>query len=227
MERPLPGEQLVEDRAEGEYVRSDIGLASAHLLGRHVADGPEDDARLGARGRRRQVRRLAALFEMRQLGQSEVQDFDPAALRDEDVLRLQVPVNDPLLVRGGEAVGDLEGVVDRLALRELSAGERRAQCLSLEQLLDDVGRSIVRPDVVNSRDVGVVQDPGGARLLLESAQAVRVGGERRRQDLDRDLAPQSWVLRPVDFAHSPRAQRRDDLVGAQPAPRSNNHFAMT
>ena len=47
------------------------------------------------------------------------------------------------------------------------------------------------------------------------AQAIGVLRERRRQHLDRHLAPEPRVLRPVDLAHPARAERREDLVGAE------------
>ncbi len=161
---------------------------------------------------------LAPLFGVRQLGEAEVEDLHPAVVGDEDVLGLQVPVDDPLLVRGGEAVGDLERVVDRLALRELAAGEDRAQRLAFEELLDDVGRAVVLADVVDGGDVGVVEDAGGLRLLLEAAQAVGVGGEGGRQDLDRDVAAEARVLGAVDLPHAARADGGEISYGPSREP---------
>ena len=43
-----------------------------------------------------------------QLGQAEVEDLDVPVLRDKDVLGLDVAVDDPLLVRRGEALRDLD-----------------------------------------------------------------------------------------------------------------------
>ena len=40
-------------------------------------------------------------------------------------------------------------------------------------------------------------------------------GHVRREDLDRDRALEPRVLRLVDLAHPARADRRDDLVGAE------------
>ena len=41
--------------------------------------------------------------------EAEVEDLGVAVLREEDVLGLEVAVDDPLLVGGGEALGDLVG----------------------------------------------------------------------------------------------------------------------
>src|SRR6266508_468025 len=41
-ERLLARRHLVENRAEGEYVGSDIGFLAFELLRRHVLEGPED-----------------------------------------------------------------------------------------------------------------------------------------------------------------------------------------
>ena len=62
-----------------------------------------------------------------------------AVPRDEEVLGLQVPVDDALLVRGGEAPGDLERVVHGLLLRDRTGVELPAQRLALEKLHDGVG----------------------------------------------------------------------------------------
>ena len=51
------------------------------------------------------------------------------------------------------------------------------------------------------------------RYLLEAAQVVRVNREGGGQHLDRDLAPEARVVRAIDLAHAPGAERRDNLVG--------------
>ena len=43
-------------------------------------------------------------------------------------------------------------------------------------------------------------------------------GQRLRQHLDRHLAPEPRVPRPVHLAHPARAERREDLVGAEASP---------
>ena len=97
-------------------------------------------------------------------------------LRDEDVLGLDVAVDDPLLVRRGEAVRDLDGVVDGL-LRRQGRAELLAERFALQKLRDDERAALVRADVVDDEDVGVIELGGGASFLLEARKAVGIRGE--------------------------------------------------
>jgi hypothetical protein len=119
-------------------------------------------------------------------------------------------------MRRREALGDLDRVVDRLARGKRAARQPRAQGLAFEQLRDDVGSAIVRPEIVDRGDVGVVQAAGGLRLLLEAPQPVRVVGEGGRQDLDRDVALQALVARAIDLPHATGADDSHDLVRSEP-----------
>ncbi len=222
-EGPLAGQHLVENRSEGEEVRGLLRGPAPQLLGRHVAHRPHHDARFGSRRCRRQVGLLPAFRRRLQLGQPEVEDLDPAVPRHEEVLGLQVPVHDPLLVCRGEAPGDLNGVIDRLAARERAGAEALAQRLPLEKLGDDIRRAVDRADVVDGRDVGVIQGPGRPRLLFEPPQPIRVLRQRLGQDLDRHLSPEPRVPRPVHLAHPARSEGRNDLVRTEPGPRRQGH----
>ena len=109
---PLEGtparRHLVEDRAEGELVGAEVDRLSARLLRRHVADRSQDGSRSGPdRDRRRLRERTRLHLGGRELGEAEVQDLDEPVLRDHDVLGLQVPVDDPALVRAREPIGGL------------------------------------------------------------------------------------------------------------------------
>jgi hypothetical protein len=224
VERAVTREHLVEDRAEGEDVASRVGRLSPHLLRRHVAERAEHDARLGARRGGRQIRLLAPAFlGVRQFRQTEVEDLEPAILRDEEVLGLQVPVDNPLLVGRCEAVRNLHRIVDRLALRESAVRKPQAQRLTLEQLGNDVGRAFEGADVVDRQDVRVVERPGRLRLLLEAAQPLRIAREGGRQDLDRHVPLQPLVPRAVHLAHPAGAERGEDLVGAELRPSCQGH----
>ena len=71
-------------------------------------------------------------------------------------------------------------------------------------------------DAVDRGDVRMIQRREQARLALEAREPLGIGGERRRQDLDRDVAAEPGVARAVDLAHAARAERCHHLVDAEP-----------
>ena len=124
-------------------------------------------------------------------------------------------MDDPFVVRGGEAVGDLHGVVERLAHRQASFAQSVAKRGAFEQLGDDERRAVVRSKVEDDQQVGMIERAGGARLLLEARQVVAVLRHRRGEDLERHLAPDARVARAIDLAHAAGAERAGDLVGSE------------
>ena len=182
LERPLACHHLVEDRAEGELIGPEIHRLPGRLLGRHVTDGPHDDAGLGRAGHRRDLlRRSSFRVGMRQLREAEIEDLDEAVAGDHDVLGFQVPVNDARGMSLGQPVGHLSANREQLAERKRTAIELLPQRLSVHQLHDDERGGIAEPDLVDRHDVGMVQGGGQARLRLEALQAGRVRSERGRQ----------------------------------------------
>ena len=67
-------------------------------------------------------------------------------------------------------------------------------------------------EIVDREDVGVIESRHGPGLPLEAGERVGVLGDRRGKHLDRDLAAEPLVARPVHFSHSARAKRREDFV---------------
>ncbi len=215
LEGALARRHLVEDRAEGELVGAEIDRPSGGLLRRHVAGRAHHGARLRRRSRRRLHDRRFLRERLDELGEAEVEDLDVPVLRDHDVLGLQVPVDDARAVRLGEALGDLRGEVEELARRNGLRGDELAQRAPLDQLHRDVRRFAGCADVVDRQDVRVVQRRGRPRLLLEAPPPLGIRGALGGQDLDRDVAAEPLVPRAVDLAHPSRAERREDLVGAE------------
>jgi hypothetical protein len=69
----------------------------------------------------------------------------------------------------------------------------------------------------------MVQRGGGTRLLLEPREAVAVVRDGFRENLERDLASQPRVLRPIDLPHPSRAERGEHLVRPEPGAGRNGH----
>jgi len=80
----------------------------------------------------------------------------------------------------------------------------------------------VHADIVDGDDVGMIQGARGLRLFGEAALAQRVGAGAG-EDLDRDFALQPRVAAAIHFAHSARAEGRDDFVGPEEAGRLYAH----
>ncbi len=221
LERALARGHLVEHGAERELVRTEVELLAAGLLRRHVADRAEHGADLRRLGGR-EVRGFL-LLRLQELGEAEVEDLDRPVLRDHDVFGLQVPVNDPGLVRLGEAVGHLVGEVEQALGRQRPGMEHLAQRLAVDELHRDVDRGLVGADVVDRDDVRVVQGGGRARLLLETLAAIDVRGELRREDLDGHVAPEARIARAIDLSHPSRAEGREDLEGPEAGAGGERH----
>ena len=78
---------------------------SAHLLGRHVADRADDDARLGVGVVASSSRPPLDGSDARE---AEVEDLQPAVVGHEQVLGLEIAMDDALVVRGSEPSRDLD-----------------------------------------------------------------------------------------------------------------------
>jgi hypothetical protein len=146
------------------------------------------------------------------LRQTEIENLGMAAIRNENVGRLDVPVDDPL------GVGSIEGVghFDRHILQNLLFhGPIRngvLQGLAFQILHGDEGLARLLAYVVNSADVRMVQCRRGARFPFESFQRLWVARNVVRKELQRDEAAQSYVFGLVNNTHTAATELFDDAV---------------
>jgi hypothetical protein len=111
LEWRAPREDLVEDRSQRVDFggRRDVGGRAGRLLGRHVIGSAHDVA--GAR---------QARLALHQLGQPEVGDLGDTILRENDVRRLEVAMDDAALVgimqRAGERLNEPRCLARRLRI---------------------------------------------------------------------------------------------------------------
>ena len=162
-------------------------------------------------------------FGLREFGQAEVQNLDSPVFGDEKIFWLEVAMNDSFFMGRGQAMRDLQSIVESLAHGERSAAQTLAQGLALEQFGDDVRRALVRADVEYRQNVGMIQGSGGQSLLLKTAQTVGVQRKRLRQDFDRHFALETRITGAIDLAHAPRAQKGNNFVGTKFRSRSQIH----
>jgi hypothetical protein len=103
----------------------------------------------------------------RELRQAEVQQLH-ARLRQHHVAGLEVAVDDALLVRGGQRLGNLRPDLERLRQRQRALLQPVGERFAGEVLHDEVGPAILLPHVVERTDVGVLESGDGPRLALEA-----------------------------------------------------------
>ena len=142
-------------------------------------------------------------------GDPEVGDLHLAAAVQEDVLRLDVAVDEALLVREVEAVGDRDRELDRSGRgqRALAGGEL-LQVLAGDVLEDDERPALVLAAVDHGDDVRMGKPCDELRLPPEAGDDVGVGSEPFVQDLDGD----GWLKDPVVRAeHARHAAGADEL----------------
>ena len=95
-ERLRAREDLVQHHPHRVDVAARVELIALHLLGAHVVRRADDEARLGH-----------PFLRLGHPRDAEVHQLHLALVVDEDVLRLDVAVDDPLLVRGLQPAANL------------------------------------------------------------------------------------------------------------------------
>jgi hypothetical protein len=78
-------------------------------------------------------------------------------------------------------------------------------------------------EAVNGGDVGVIELRQYLRLALKTNQPGRIAHELRGQDLQCNITLQFGVVRTIDLAHPPHAQRHEHLVMLQSSSSRNGH----
>ena len=149
------------------------------------------------------------------LREPEVQHLHSAITPHLDVRGLQIAVDDPLLVRGFERLGNLLRDRQCLVERDRAACDPLRQVVALDQLHDE-GVNVTRLfESVNDGDVGMVQRRQGPGFTLEAREPLGVVRERLGQDLDRDIAVQRRITRLIHLAHAALADLCGDFVDAE------------
>ena len=148
-----------------------------------------------------------------------------AVVTDKDVGRLQVAMDDAVLVGVVDGAGDRFEESGRLARRLRLAHQLRPQRSAFDQLQRQIGFAVVFDDFVNLHDVGMRQ--ARQRLGLDPRArhlAIAAGAEAFQGD--EPIEPQLASF--VDDAHAaaPKARRRfhsPAVAASAPGPSSRGH----
>src|SRR5207249_9956706 len=163
-------------------------------------------------------------------GDPEVDDLDEvrqaAVAGEEDVVRLQIAVDDVVLMRRVQGAAALQDDRrDQPQRQRLSPGKVRLQRAALEELHHEVVPPVVGDvEVEDLDDVVVTDQVDRARLVEKPVDDGAIGRKARVQHLDGDLGTDGGVLGDVHASHPAFADTPDDAVRAQGAPDQRIRF---
>ncbi len=209
-ERAAPGAHLEQDRPERVQIGARVDPRALHLLGRQVRDG-SGDAERHARGRRE--RRIERVDQ--HVREPEVQDLGPAARSDHDVAGLEIAMDDPLLVRGLERLGDPGRDRARAALGQRPRAQELRERLPRHQLEHQEVDAVLAVEIEQGRDVGMEEPRQRARLEPEPPAQPLVAQRVVADHLEGDLALEAGIDGAVHLAHPTFPEAFDDLIAAQ------------
>ena len=207
---------FVDHRPEREEIAAVIDRVAEQPFRRHVVGRPEDAAGRGEAA----ARFLIEVGDRRLFGESEVEQLHDAALGDEDIGGLHVTMNDTLLVRRVERIGDLDGNVNHFEGAQPSAGHAHFQRLTTEQFHGNEGAAFEFIDLIDGADMRVIERRRRLGFALELAERGGICGKRVRNELQRNRTAEPSVLGLVDHAHPACAEQLDDVI---PRDRASNH----
>jgi hypothetical protein len=173
-------------------------LGGSHRAHRGRARGPR------LRRRRRRIGDRA--------GQAEVGDDHAPVVVEQDVVRLEVTVDQPDRVGGGQpAAGVAQDALDLAAPRRRLAGQPLGHGLAADDLHRHEVAAVGGPDLVNHDHVGMT-DLGHRARLPQEAGPLRRPGVAVAQHLERDLALEIGIVRRPDHAHAAAADDAEQPV---------------
>ncbi len=217
--RRVAGEALparchfVQDDTERKEIGARIQGFAAGLFGRHVGHGADRGAHDGRVEARAGIVGGASRPDLRgELGQPEVQDLHLTAFRDEDVCRLDVPVENPFGMRRIQGIGHLDTDIQQVGQRQPIVAQPLVQGFAVQELHGEVTPAILFVEAVNRADVWMIQRRGGPGLTPEPLERIFAGRRVRGEHLQGHLPSQGEVLGPVHHTHAAGAQLVQDAI---------------
>jgi hypothetical protein len=130
------------------------------------------------------------------------------------------------LERFGNLSGDGERLVGVNGRRSDAVGERRPVDQFHDQRASQVpvrvaGGNILEP--VDVRNVRMIQRREDVCFASKAGKAIRLGGDRRVENLDCDVPVQLGIACAINLSHTSGAEEAQDVVVSEPRPGSEGH----
>src|SRR6185503_582053 len=144
--------------------------------------------------------------------QPEVEDFDKPVGANHHILRLNVSMHYACAMGGGQCFRDLEGDAQRFCQTQFPVCDPLPESFAVHKFGSNEMEILNSPDLVNGKDIGMIERRGGSSLSLEALNLIVVLGKPAGQDLDCDLAVEHQVMREVYLAHSTGAEQGLNII---------------
>ena len=206
LEWRTPRQRVEERAAERIHVAAEVLRFVVELLGRDVVGrAPDFTAR--------------ALFILHEDRQAEVHDLRGVRVGEEDVAGLHVAVNQPVLLRGAQPLRDLDAHVQHLRLRHAALERDEAvERAAVHQLHGDVEAPAIRAGGEDLHYMRMIDRRRDAGLRLELRDELLVLALVAAQELQRHVAVEARVVRPIHHAHAAAAHHIHQLEVADRRP---------
>src|SRR5256885_10384279 len=101
-----------------------------------------------------------------------------------------------------------------------------AQRRAVDEFHRDEMRAGLLANLIDVRDVWVIQGGGSLRFLNEAPHSIPVGRNVGRQDFKRYASSQLRILRQIHFTHSALADLRADFIASEFCARRYSHNSL-
>ena len=118
---------------------------------------------------------------------------------------------DPDRVNRFQRVADLSGDAERLLHRQRATRDAIREGFAFHQFENEKTSALRLPNIMNRRDVGVIERCQYLGFALKAAYPIRITRELFRQDLDRDITLQFQIPSTVNLTHSPATEEPRDF----------------
>ena len=132
-------------------------------------------------------------------------------------------MDDAMRVRRVERIDDLPRNRQRIVGGDGAACDAFGKRGALDEFEDERRRLASIFDAVDGRDVRVVECGKHLGFASEAGEPIGVVRERRRQQLQCDVAPEPPVVGAMDLAHPAGAKHAEHFIGSDGRPRRQCH----
>src|SRR5262249_33939568 len=138
-------------------------------------------------------------------------DLCPTLPVQQDVLRLDVPVDHAFLVGVLEGVTYLDRQPQYFVCPEPAGVNGLAQAVASDELHEEVVEAVALAEVIDGDNVGVAEPGEGAGLAGEALGEGGIPAGNRRQDLEGGQPIEPRLVGLVDRSHATAADQLQDL----------------